>query len=143
MTCSMLGKRIDRDMATVVSPLAAALHARVVLKRVFGFPLASRTLSASLRSKREHWLVLQCMTRQRSRGAFNTVKPELAIEHFSSLWMKPTHRMARPSFRHNHRIYRVPPYKPTQGSQSTLRTDRPLHCEVATSPADRRRGGKV
>ena len=104
MTCSMLGKRIDRDMATVVSPLAAALHARVVLKRVFGFPLASRTLSASLRSKREHWLVLQCMTRQRSRGAFNTVKPELAIENFSSLWMKPTHRMARPSFRRNHRI---------------------------------------
>ena len=55
------------------------------------------------------------------------MKPELAIEHFSSLWMKPTHRMARPSFRHNHRIYQVPPYKPTQGSQSTPRTDRPLH----------------
>ena len=31
------------------------------------------------------------------------MKPELAIEHFSSLWMKPTHRMARPSFRRFHR----------------------------------------
>ena len=30
------------DHAKVVSPLAVALHARVALKRVFGFPLASR-----------------------------------------------------------------------------------------------------
>ena len=70
----------------------------------------------------------------KQRSIYNTVKLELAIEHVESLWLQPTHRMVRPSFRRIHRGSAA-----IQGHSGLAQHTRKgsyaqTSCAVATSP---------